>query len=577
MKILILLSIACAALAIEYRTYTGANNNQANPTWGATGSHFRREDGKTYYDDGISVPRGGFPNSTLPNERVIKNTMIIGGQPFEEGISSDWAWVVGEYLAFETVKTSSPQPGNPEPWNVTLPSDDPYFAAHGGQVLFNRAAYDSATGTTVSNSRQQVSGAPAFIDASTIYGENDLLAAWNRNGTGGLLVWVPGPDGEFPPKVGPGPYPVPVDNPAGNVPTSELFIMGSPRINQQPQSMCLGILWRREHNRQARLLATKNPTWDDEMLFQEARRRVIALMQHFYETEYIPMLLGNPNLDPYTGYDPTLDPSVDFFFNTVSLRYGHTQVNNITWRLEEDGSFSTGGNLLLRNIFFDPTSLYLEGGCSTIYRGLAAKKHNSPEVNIVDDLQNYLFAKAGNVGRDLLSTNLRRARDVGLPPYNVARTIYGYPPQISFNYSEWQPNFIKAYGSDDPTNCDPWICCLLESGINGGELGEVNHEVVKRQFHRFRAGDRFWYANNQFDSATLAEIQATKLSHIILRNSQVKKIKCNVFEVPGDPYTGVPGPYCTLSTTTGSLTTGSDASTMFASALLVLLAVVLAL
>jgi hypothetical protein len=339
--------------------------------------------------------------------------------------------------------------------------------------------------------------------------------------------------------------------------------------------MCLAILWRREHNRQARALAAKNADWDDETLFQEARKRVIALMQHFYETEYIPMLLGSPNIDPYSGYDPTLDPSVDFFFNTVSLRYGHTQVNNITWRLSEDRSKAPGGDILLRNVFFEPSILSQGEGCSDIYRGLAAKKHNSPEVNIVDDLKEFLFAKKGAFGADLLSTNMRRAREVGLPNYGRARVIYGFDPQPSFNYSEWADNFRIAYGGDDPTQCDPWLCCLLESGINGGELGDVNHEVVRRQFKRLREGDRFWYENNQLDTATLKEVKATKMAHIILRNSKVKTIKCDIFEVPGDPYTGTAGPDCHQEVppaTTGS--NSSSASTIVASALFVLFAVV---
>jgi len=351
--------------------------------------------------------------------------------------------------------------------------------------------------------------------------------------------------------------------------------MGSPRVNQQPQSICFAILWRREHNRWARVLATQNPTWDDETLFQEARRRTIALMQHFYETEYIPMLLGSPNLAPYQGYNPTLDPSVDFFFNTVSLRYGHTQVNNVTWRLNEDRTHANGGDMLLRNIFFDPAWTTLGEGCSAIYRGLNAKKHNSPEVNIVDDLKEFLFAKKGSFGADLLSTNMRRAREVGLPAYRDARIIYGFPPQTTFNYSEWADNFRTAYGSDNPDECDPWICCLLESGIDGGELGEVNKEAVKRQFTRLRDGDRFWYDNNQFDAPTLAEIKATKLSHIILRNSVVQTIKCDIFEVPGDPYTGTVGPDChaTQATTTTGSTTKSLASSVVASASFVLFAI----
>jgi len=327
------------------------------------------------------------------------------------------------------------------------------------------------------------------------------------------------------------------------------------------------------------VLAANNPTWVDEQLFQEARRRTIALMQHFYETEYMPMLLGSPNLPVYGGYDSTSDASVDYMFNTVALRYGHTQVNNVTWRLKEDRTFADGGNILLRNVFFDPTLLYLDGGCSNLYRGLGAKSHNSPEVNIVDDLKEYLFAVKGRYGLDLLSTNMRRAREVGLPNYATTRQIYGLVPNPSFNYTVWMTQFRTAYGSDDPTDCDPWICCLLESGINGGELGETNHIIVVRQFSRFRSGDRFWYANNQFTAAELQDIQNTKMSGIILRNSQVQKMKCNLFEVPGDPYTGTVGPDClapTPSSTTGT-TAGASVASVSVAFLIATLALLLAL
>ena len=51
-------------------------------------------------------------------------------------------------------------------------------------------------------------------------------------------------------------------------------------------------IWMREHNRVAKLLANYNPTWNDESIFQEARRIVIAEMQHITYNEYIPNLLS---------------------------------------------------------------------------------------------------------------------------------------------------------------------------------------------------------------------------------------------------------------------------------------------
>jgi len=303
------------------------------------------------------------------------------------------------------------------------------------------------------------------------------------------------------------------------------------------------------------------------------------------------MLLGVPNLDPWNGYNATQDPAIDLMFNTVTLRYGHTQVNNVTWRLEEDmATHSAGGDILLRDVFFDPRIIYQEG-CSPMWRGLNAKQHNSPEVNIVEDLKEYVFAKTPGVGIDLLSTNMRRTREMGLPKFGDARTIYGFEPWTSWdNFTEWGVQLTKAYNTTDPSICDPWLCGILENGppnVLGGELGQLFHQIFKRQFERIRNGDRFWYLNGWFDTADMEDIMNTKLSMIILRNSNIQQLKCNIFEVipsGGGSYLGVPGPYCysanaTVPTTgTGAVTTGSsDASATTISMMLFAFALFLSL
>lgn len=67
---------------------------------------------------------------------------------------------------------------------------------------------------------------------------------------------------------------------------------GDSRVTEQPQLTVMHTLWAREHNRIATKLSTLNPTWSDESIFQEARRIVIAEIQHITFNEFLANLLS---------------------------------------------------------------------------------------------------------------------------------------------------------------------------------------------------------------------------------------------------------------------------------------------
>ncbi|CAG2061077.1 unnamed protein product [Timema podura] len=71
------------------------------------------------------------------------------------------------------------------------------------------------------------------------------------------------------------------------------YSAGDIRVNQNPQLTVLHTILLREHNRVARVLCKLNPHWDDERVYQEARRIVIAEFQHITYYEWLSIFLGN--------------------------------------------------------------------------------------------------------------------------------------------------------------------------------------------------------------------------------------------------------------------------------------------
>ncbi len=236
-----------------------------------------------------------------------------------------------------------------------------------GCIEFTRSSASFGDVACTLGPREQVNMQTPYLDASHVYGTSAEENAKLREGKGGLMRvqarsanrnedLLPASKQERP------------SDCLDFRPETKCFVAGDDRINQNPALMSMQTVMVREHNRIARILAQLNPSWDDELLFEETRRVVIAQIQHITYNEYLPVLLGNEtmtmfSLTPAEGskklrlYDATVDPRVTNEYAASAGRFGHSMVRTDYSRLDKEYQSSAKG-FYLRNSYFRANDLY---------------------------------------------------------------------------------------------------------------------------------------------------------------------------------------------------------------------------
>lgn len=519
------LGLAAAVAMAEDRSIDGRGNNVANPEWGAAATTELRI-APAAYGDGVSAIGG----ADRPNPRVISNAIAAQSRSVvnSRGLS-DWTWQWGQFIDHDLTFSDAAAPD--ELMSIAVPMGDPFFDPFvtGLAVIEQkRSMFDPTTGTGPDNPRQQVNLLTAFVDGSGVYGSDEDRAAWLRTFEGGRLKvsegdMLPFNDGT---QVMGGP---------GNLPSfaTDLFVAGDIRANEQVGLISVHTLWVREHNRLADELAADHPDWDDERIYQRARKLVGAMIQNITYREFLPALLGPhaPDADE-ASYDPALNPGIDNVFANASYRIGHTMLSPQIMRMDDDGKEMAAGPVSLRNAFFEPQTIIAEGGIEPILSGLAYQNMQEVDSMVVDDVRNFLFGPPGAGGMDLVSLNVQRGREHGLPDYNTVRESYGLPKKGSFSEVTSDPIVRAKLESvyESPDQMDPWIGGLVEDQLEGSSVGELIAAVLGDQFRRLRDGDRFWYSRDEaFTADDIRMLERTRLSDVIRRNSTLKKIQKNVF------------------------------------------------
>lgn len=222
-----------------------------------------------------------------------------------------------------------------------------------------------------------------------------------------------------------------------------LCVLGDDRANVYAGLIAIETVWMREHNRIASQLATLNPAWNDEKLFQETRRIIVALIQHITYTDYLQGVVGDSNmlafgLNPqktgyFTGYKSDVDPSLSNAFASSAMRFGHSMIRNSFSK--RDRKYVSDGSpaLNLKDIFFR-SSVFLKDE-DPLMRGFMADASTKCDRIMSDSLVNHLHQTEEGNGVDLAAINIQRNREHGIPSYNTFRRLYGLTSAQQFDTS----------------------------------------------------------------------------------------------------------------------------------------------
>ncbi|XP_071625801.1 probable oxidoreductase PXDNL isoform X2 [Temnothorax longispinosus] len=523
----------CKKTDVRYRTHTGRCNNPLHPTWGAALEAYVRFL-PPEYEDGVSLPR-----MRLPSAREVSSKVHAGGLDLRHPYLMALTALFGQFLAHDLAHT--PRMELPDGARLKC-CDVDYENFHPecfpiraerpiGCMEYSRSAPhpgNSLQGCKL-GPRQQINQASSYLDLSPLYGSSEETARALRSGEDGLL-----------------------NTQRKNLPMASTkyescrsvnkafpcFFSGDSRVNENPGLTLMHVLFLREHNRVAAELKRLNSHWDDEKLYQEARRIVIAELQHITYNEFLPVIFGEHALDRYglrltqRGYFRGYDIRADATLSNSAASAGLFFVAALTPKtldLVDSRSAHKSGERTLLSAFYAPQEFYEAGAIDRLIVGATAghsRKPLPPGLNEILLDRYFHDGKTSDVAVDYAAQIIQQGRDHGLPPYVRWRSFCDLPDLTDFqdlkgtvtkDTIERLRAVYKSVGDIDLVTG-----ALSEAPISDSVLGPTFLCLLGRTFRNIRLGDRYWYENGNtpgsFTIRQLEEIRKSTMAQILCRN-----------------------------------------------------------
>lgn len=543
------------AAKARYRTYDGSCNNLFHTAWGRSNTPYTRILPPDYEDGVNEIRSTGVTGARLPNARTVSLATVVWSDKPDSRASlmlMQWGQFVDHDITLAATTPmitphgtnidccnrrllTDPRFKHPACISVLLPDLDPFYSRHKvGCMNLVRNAPSPPIGCRL-RAREQLNQLTHFIDGSMVYGNDEQQGLALRLFRGGLLKSSLINGNEF----------LPFDGRLGEgciLPHEGIrrgmrcFVAGDNRVNELTGLVTTHAMFLREHNRIARILDILNPEWSDERIYQEARRLVIAEIQHVTYNEWLPLILGPVVMRDFQlelsasgshthDYDPQTEPTIINEFAGAAYRL-HSLVQSAFNFQTEDGHLIQ--QFKLRNIFNNPASLYREGNYDGCIHSMVNEPSQSIDNHFTEELTNHLFQDTNSTfGMDLVTVNIQRGRDHGIPGYNFFRQACGLSRLENFEQLNGVMvegagrTFSELYAHVD--DIDLFIAGSYEKKLKDAMVGPVFACIIGEQFRRLRVGDRFWYENGKqsgsFSKAQLAEIKRVSMARLICDNS----------------------------------------------------------